>query len=149
MRKLLSCFIEGRSDVPCLCLRPILLSKVSWITKGNMWLSMFFSNPSPSWNPTKFCTHIKIHMLCQAEICCVSNETFQCSDTWYFRGGIAPSAFRSAASQNGLLIWIVLVFIFLACLKLKMVTPFLTTFPFTSPELQLLRLIGRKEILEK
>lgn len=50
----------------------------------------------------------KTHVLCQAETCCVSDETFQCSDTWYYRGGIAPLEFRSAASQKSLLVWRVL-----------------------------------------
>lgn len=84
-------------------------------------------------------------MLCQAEICCASGETFQYSDIWYFRHGTAALAFQISCFLEGFrgLVWFVCFF--LTCLKLRTRTPFLITFPLISPGIQLLLLLGRKQ----
>lgn len=89
MSKLLSCYVEGSSDVLIFNKTQFLVKsitdyQVEHVAEHVLYRSFSFLESYQILNL------YKIHMLCQAEIRYDSNETFQCSDTWYFRGGIAP-----------------------------------------------------------
>lgn len=149
MRKLFSCYSEGSSDVPCLRLRPIFLLKASWTIKENTRLNRFFSDPSPSWNPTRFCIHIKPICFVRLKLAVSLMKHFSALTLGITEAGLHPQNLDQLPLRRVFWFGGFYVVFSLACLKVKMITPFLTTFPFTPPELQLLQLVGRKEVLEK